>query len=161
MEEALGTNPLAKDSDGDGIEDGVEVAIGTDPLDDQDPAVRTDSNGDGVPDAYKISLGLSVSDPDSDGDGYPDYWELAVGTDPLDPESRPSIGDVNGDGSAEFLDAVIIFNVFLGNFSANDYRLPQYFDLNRDGLVDSVDGVILFNWWLGNIKYIPYKASLE
>jgi len=33
QEGALGTNPLVADTDGDGFDDGVEVAAGTDPTD--------------------------------------------------------------------------------------------------------------------------------
>ena len=81
---------------------------------------------------------------------------MAAGSDPANDASFPRLGDANDDGSAEFSDAVVIFNIFLGNFNAGDFAEGQYLDVNRDGNVDSVDGVILFNWYLGNIPYIPF-----
>jgi hypothetical protein len=42
------TNPLMKDSDGDGLSDGEELKLGTDPL-------NADTDGDGLPDGYEVS----------------------------------------------------------------------------------------------------------
>ena len=42
------TNPFEKDSDGDGLDDGKEIKIGTDPT-------MYDTDGDGLPDGYEIS----------------------------------------------------------------------------------------------------------
>lgn len=65
------------DSDGDGIPDDVEIAIGTDPHD-------ADSDDDGVPDGQERDPGLDTDgdglinalDPDSDNDGLFDGTEL-------------------------------------------------------------------------------------
>jgi len=67
------------DSDGDGLSDGEEIAIGSDPND-------SDSDDDGVPDGaelnpYADSDGdgqLNVNDPDSDNDGIPDATEMGL-----------------------------------------------------------------------------------
>jgi hypothetical protein len=68
QEAALGTDLSNSDSDGDGVNDGIEVATSTDP---------TDSS--------------SFSDPnqDSDGDGFSDFDEILAGTNHLDPTSFP------------------------------------------------------------------------
>ncbi len=60
----FGTDPLNRDTDGDGLSDGREVAIyGTDPL-----------------------------NPDTDGDGVGDWYEIyASFTDPLDPDDKPGV----------------------------------------------------------------------
>ena len=55
------SNFFETDSDGDGWADEVELVMGTNPFDREDPW-------------------------DSDGDGIPDYLEFAMGTDPLDPK---------------------------------------------------------------------------
>lgn len=80
-EEALGTDPDDGDSDNDGVDDGDEVEDGTDPT-------LADSDGDRLSDGEERSRGLDPLNPDSDGDTYLDGWELAEGTYPLDPDSR-------------------------------------------------------------------------
>ena len=66
VEEPYFSNPNSTDSDGDGIDDDVEVnTYGSDPD-------HTDTDGDGVPDATELSWGTSITNPDTDGDGLPD-----------------------------------------------------------------------------------------
>jgi hypothetical protein len=85
QEDSLGTNRNGADTDGDGINDGVEVG---------DPAHPTDTDGDGIPDV--LEPGASATDPDSDHDGIADGTE--IGGDPLHPR------DTDGDGTADYLD---------------------------------------------------------
>nr|WP_236673441.1 Ig-like domain-containing protein [Comamonas sp. JC664] len=50
--------------------------------------VATDSDGDGLTDAEEIALGTDPNNPDTDGDGLPDGIEVLVaGTDPLDDDT--------------------------------------------------------------------------
>jgi hypothetical protein len=49
-----------------------------------------DSDGDGIPDAIEVALGLDPLNPDTDGDGIPDGVELMLGSDPRDPRSTPA-----------------------------------------------------------------------
>ncbi len=84
-EVALGTDPLNRDFDVDGLLDGREVnQIGTDPLND-------DSDGDGLKDGAEVDqYGTSPLSADTDGDGTTDGDEVfTYGTDPLDPASGP------------------------------------------------------------------------
>ncbi len=76
------TDPVAADTDGDGLEDGAEVnTYGTDPLD-------TDTDDDGLSDSEEVNTyATEPTDPDTDGDGRLDGWEIAWGSDPLDPNS--------------------------------------------------------------------------
>ena len=72
------------DSDGDGIPDGIEVALGMNPLDSTIP----DSDNDGWNDFEEYLRGTkgdnNNSKPlDSDGDGWSDFDENLRGTDPL------------------------------------------------------------------------------
>jgi hypothetical protein len=83
------------DSDGDGLTDEEEVALGTDPFD-------SDSDGDGVLDGTEVDIaaGSGCPDPldaDSDDDGLSDGEEVALGTNPCDP-------DTDGDGIIDSLD---------------------------------------------------------
>ncbi len=96
-------DPDAIDSDGDGLSDTEEVALGTD-------AVKADTDGDGLSDGDEVNV--SMTDPllvDSDGDGLEDGVEIDRGTDPLDP-ADPKRGaqltieetGLGGDSPAQF-----------------------------------------------------------
>jgi hypothetical protein len=84
-----GGSPLLKDTDGDGLEDGTEVALGTSPA-------NPDTDGDGLADAAEVALGTDPLIWDTDGDGLPDGWEVVNQFDPLDPADGD--GDPDGDG---------------------------------------------------------------
>jgi len=82
------------DSDGDGLLDAEEAALGTDPFD-------PDSDGDGLLDGTEVDSAMGGGcpdplDPDSDGDGLLDGAEVAIGTDPCNPDTD---GDGVGDAS--------------------------------------------------------------
>ena len=79
VEVALGTDPGNEDSDGDGLLDGDEFfTVGTDPLDE-------DSDDDGLSDGEEVdAIGTDPLDADSDGGGVDDGLEVEEGTDPLD-----------------------------------------------------------------------------
>ncbi|MDS0261033.1 hypothetical protein NDI56_16660 [Haloarcula sp. S1CR25-12] len=118
-EYALGTDPLANDTDGDGLDDGFEArneqfdplsadtdADGTaDGAGDLDGdgltnaeearrgtlADRPDTDLDSLTDSRELELGTDPTLPDTDADGLDDDEELELGTDPLD-------NDTDGDG---------------------------------------------------------------
>jgi hypothetical protein len=79
------TTPVPGDTDGDGLPDGQEGTIGTDP---NDP----DTDDDGLTDGQEVNTtGTDPLDPDTDNDGLTDGAEVNVhATDPLD-------GDTDGD----------------------------------------------------------------
>lgn len=54
------------------------------------PDLTTDTDGDGLTDAEEIALGTDPNEIDTDGDGISDYEEVQAGSDPLDPNSKPS-----------------------------------------------------------------------
>ena len=87
-EVALGTDPSLADSDGDGLNDDEEVAFGTDPL-------EQDTDGDGLTDGAEVLSELDPLNADSDGDGLPDGTEFTGDTDPLNADSD---GDGLNDG---------------------------------------------------------------
>ncbi|VTR75280.1 Leukotoxin [Cellulomonas hominis] len=99
LELALGTSPTGADSDGDGLADADEFLTGTDPLtaDTDDDGVADgldDADGDGVADADEIRAGTHPGRSDTDGDGLEDGAETAGGTDPLRVDSDgDSVGD--------------------------------------------------------------------
>jgi hypothetical protein len=89
----LGTDPDNADSDFDGLSDSLEISLGLDPTeaDNPDPDASwdfgddtdIDSDGDGITDAGELLRGTDPHDADSDHDGIPDGDELVAGTDPL------------------------------------------------------------------------------
>jgi MYXO-CTERM domain-containing protein len=89
VEEAfIGTDPAKPDTDGDGINDGIELTVArtTDPL-------KADTDGDGLKDGQEDANGNGITDAgetdptlyDTDGDGMSDALEALATTDPLDP----------------------------------------------------------------------------
>ena len=83
-EDALGTDPTNPDADG--LTNGEEDALGTDPT-------NPDTDGDGLTDGAEGGRGTDPTNPDTDGDGISDGQEVANGTDPLDPDD-PGAGGV-------------------------------------------------------------------
>ena len=91
-----GADPLVRDTDGDGVGDGAEVARGLDPA-------NRDTDGDGLPDRWELDRELDPlsadgddgRDGDPDQDGLPNSAELAHGT---DPRGRDTDGDGLPDG---------------------------------------------------------------
>ena len=82
---ADGVGECATDTDGDGLADEDEEALGTDPED-------ADSDDDGVPDGEELLPGedtdgdglINALDPDSDNDGLFDGTEMGYGCDGMD-----------------------------------------------------------------------------
>ena len=110
-----GTSPKNRDSDGDGVEDGLEVQVGMSPY----------TAGD-----YNI---------DSDGDTYSNLREEISGTDPYNPASVPPVlsdGDPlpSGDGDVDGRDLA----GFMTEFGRTNCA-PCKYDLDTDGDVDLAD----------------------
>jgi hypothetical protein len=90
------STPGEGDTDGDGLADSLEPALGLDPND-------TDSDDDGTPDgdedfdgdflanADEVGRGTNPALFDTDGDRWPDGSEVEVSSDPLDPASQPAV----------------------------------------------------------------------
>ncbi|MBJ6761414.1 VWA domain-containing protein [Myxococcaceae bacterium JPH2] len=119
----LKTDPGLRDTDGDGIRDGVELGrtttVSTDPScvfrGDADPTTRTspvkvDTDGDGLPDGLEDAnrngkRDTTETDPnavDSDGDGLADGVEDANKNGSVSPgETDPRLRDTDNDGLAD------------------------------------------------------------
>jgi len=79
---AVSTNAVsACDADGDQLSDAEEDALGTNPL-------IVDTDGDGLSDTTEhLGVGTSPLISDTDGDGHSDGVEIGNGSDPNDPAS--------------------------------------------------------------------------
>ena len=115
--------PFVIDTDGDGLDDSFELAIGTDPA-------LADTDGDGINDGQELGFDgdgsffniLTDTAPlnhDTDGDGVNDGAEVAASTDPLDNTSYPLIadGDVNGDGQVDLADLLLAMRILNGQYT--------------------------------------------
>ncbi|MGH8488733.1 MAG: Ig-like domain-containing protein [Gammaproteobacteria bacterium] len=98
-------NILDPDSDNDGLSDGVDVALGLNPLSADSnfngiPDGSEDTDGDGLANGEEILENTDPRNPDTDGDGIPDGEEVVAGSDGFitDPLRTDSDGDGMPDG---------------------------------------------------------------
>jgi hypothetical protein len=111
------------DSDGDGIPDNDEIAMGLDPR-------NSDTDGDGLGDGVEVRMGLNPKVPnvitgcnaalDTDGDRLNDCEERVLGT-------EVCMGDTDGDGASDLVE-------FLSG--TNPLVHEQLTDSDRDGLIN-------------------------
>lgn len=120
-----GTNPLnrsddrvpAQDTDGDGLVDDLEVALGTDPTD-------PDTDGDGLLDGEEVSAwATDPLDADTDGD------ELSDGDEILNRTTDPHLADTDGGGVSDGQELLVDSTDPL---DGTDDRV----DSDGDGLID-------------------------
>jgi hypothetical protein len=83
------------DTDGDGIPDDVELALGLNPNNPID--AQEDFDRDGLTNLAEVQRGTDLRNPDTDGDGLSDGQEVALGTSPL-------LIDTDGDGIRDGLE---------------------------------------------------------
>lgn len=130
-EKALGTNPDNKDTDGDGVDDNVEVNNSPqdgdgDGIIDALESATADSDGDGEFDQFDSTNDGPTGD--ADGDGVTNGDEKSEG-------SNPNNSDTDGDGKLD--------GVEFGKDSDNDGKFDSIessiLDEDGDGLFDEFD----------------------
>ena len=93
-EYTLGSHPNLTDTDSDGLNDFEEAREhGT-------QASNADTDGDGMQDGYELGVGLDPLDQadgaaDADGDGFSNADEVGAGSDPFDAGSYPAISVIS------------------------------------------------------------------
>lgn len=123
------------DSDGDGLTDDEETALGTDP--------NSDSDGDGLVDGAGGVVAVSVypGGIDSDGDGFVD-GEQDLGTDP----TASNVGDVaprgNPDNVIDLGDLVVLTRLVTG-VSQPTALESMLGDINIDSELNAADILLL------------------
>ncbi|MES2589943.1 MAG: CotH kinase family protein [Bacteroidota bacterium] len=104
FEGTIGTNFQDIDSDDDGLNDSLEVANSSNPLDICDPNLSfpsCDPDNDGLTNVQEQSSGTNPGNPDSDLDGISDGQEINNGSNPLDacsPNLNSNLCDSDNDG---------------------------------------------------------------
>ena len=121
VETALGLNPNSEDSDGNGVNDGME-----------------DADGDRLPNRLELWLGSLPQSADSDGDGVNDGVEV------LQYHSMPDLADGDGNGVLDGVqdqdsDGILdIAEDGNGNFRVDEGETnPRLADSDGDGVLDA------------------------
>lgn len=95
-----------QDSDGDGLTDGMEIAVFKSAPNNPDSSFGRDANGDGQPDFPNRGGNWIVDgDEDFDGDGMSNLKELWMGTDPL--VAQDYVTDSDSDGLPDWAEYLI------------------------------------------------------
>jgi len=144
------------DSDGDGLNDVDEAALGTDPN-------LPDTDFDGLSDGAEVlTHDTNPLLPDTDGDGVNDGDEILAGTDPLDDLSFPIFadGDFNGDGQVNMADVIFGRKIIFGEITPTAEQL-QHGDVapliggvpSPNGVFNFADVLLIERKVLGEIDY--------
>jgi hypothetical protein len=139
--------PNNADTDGDGLNDGVEVNTHhTSPT-------NTDTDRDGLSDDAEVNThGTNPTLADGDGDGFRDGLELAKATDPNDPASHPSNYALAGSGILGIAPAV---GTELGTLVFNSGTSANITDENLTTRVDSFSFNADTNSFVGVVWSVP------
>jgi hypothetical protein len=119
------SNPHSLDTDGDTLEDDVEITLGTNPN-------HRDTDFDGLPDDWEVQYSLNPIDPvdvilDADGDGYSNWEEYDLGYDPTVAE------DSDTDGIPDGIERSLIYRTPSGGWGYLNINNP---DTDNNGTLD-------------------------
>jgi len=120
------TDPLVMDSDDGGVNDGLEVSRGTNPNLGNDDRKADDSDNDGLLDTQEAQLGTDPNNSDTDGDGLKDGAEVFVH------QTNPVVADTDGGGVNDGDEVSLATNPVNPE---DDIPFPAYDD-DSDGLTN-------------------------
>jgi hypothetical protein len=127
--DANGCSAFQKDTDNDGLSDGLEASIGTNPsLPDSDGDGLSDFdevNWDGDPATYNSAGDLNPLAADTDNDGFQDGMEFAASYNPLSAASFPVWGDINDDRVVDTADVLLASRAVMGLVTLTDAELAR------------------------------------
>ncbi|MCF6347986.1 MAG: gliding motility-associated C-terminal domain-containing protein, partial [Flavobacteriaceae bacterium] len=161
LDDATETTPLANpDTDGDGVDDRLDLDSDNDGITDVTEAGGIDADGDGIIDGFTDADGnglddateaTPLSDPDTDGDGIPNRLDLDSDNDGIPDVTEAGGIDANGDGIIDGFtdadgngldDATEASPLPIPNFDTDTGdTLPNYLDLDSDadGIADVIE----------------------
>lgn len=124
LEQGYSTDPLDPDSDNDGLTDGQERTIGSNPT-------RRDSDEDGLSDLIEFQfLGTDPTKRDTDDNGTEDHLEdrdgdgLPNGDEIWNHQTNPGAADTDGDGLSDGYELGMgRFSIITGNFTWHQAKL--------------------------------------
>ncbi|MBF0227030.1 MAG: Ig-like domain-containing protein [Desulfobacterales bacterium] len=122
-----------EDFDGDGITNGKEIEIGTDPFTTDS---HEDKDNDGLDNYTEVLMGTDVNNPDTDGDGFLDGMEVEAGLNPLIIEVLEVI-----DNSEFSTNTSKVFDKNLSTYAQAWTTITITFDKSA-----IVDGINLYFW---------------
>jgi YVTN family beta-propeller protein len=132
------------DDDNDGLTDNNENAMGTDPL-------LTDTDGDGLSDGSEVnSHGTDPLLTDTDADGLSDDEEISLGTNPLASNRGDLAPRGMPNGILDIADVLVMNRILLGVITASPAETTLG-DLNDSGSLDIGDQVLLLRMVTGEI----------
>lgn len=125
------------DLDGDGLDNDVEVGLGTDPA-------NPDSDADILTDGDEVNLYFTNPNlPDSDGDGLTDGDEVHVhGTDPTRSDTADLAPLASGDGKINSADWLMLMR-YIEGLQPLDAKATALSDINKDSVLDIRDALLL------------------
>lgn len=138
FEEARGTDPLKKDTDGDGLTDYEEIYLtDTDPLvynsvNEALSDAEADSDGDGLSNRAELDLGTNPLNPDTDGDGIPDGDEIKL---KLDPTSDTTDGIRDSERTTE--QEITVDSEILSRINTDENPMKVSVELEAAGLAET------------------------
>ena len=139
-ETAIGTSPTNPDTDGDGVLDGLDPA----PLNSAIPTnnkLVEDLDNDGLILAEEVAYKTNKDNADTDGDGLNDGFEIDLGLDPLKQDSNNNNmfddkEDFDKDGLTNLMEQNFRTNPFDPD-TDNDWIFDGIEDVNHNGIIDT------------------------
>ena len=160
QEKAIGTDPLNPDTDGDGLGDGLERAAGLDPFKDDITGIIQcnkflDDDADLLNDCEERVIGTDPCVADTDGDGLSDFVEIMSGTNPLVAED---LTDTDRDGTSN-ADEVIAHTDPLSN--DGEYRADRGYVVQVSDADPTPDGRACYHVRATNVSLVATEARSD
>ncbi len=133
-EKELGTNPYSADTDGDGVQDNIEIEkTKTDPL-------KIDTDGDGINDGDELDLGLDPLKIDSKDDGIKDSDRTLTYS--IDESTLGVSIKINGKGN---IASTTIDKIKNSTFASMDGLIDTVYNFYTTGTIESAIVTIKYN----------------
>jgi hypothetical protein len=158
QEKIYGTDPLKADTIGDGLLDGVKVAVGLNASNPAKPNVVpgcgqcVDTDIDGLNDCEERLLATNPCMGDTDADSLPDLVEFLSGTNPLVPEQTQ---DTDHDGFDNLME---VMGHSDPNSSDIEFIASHSVEVSKEDAPPTTDGRSCYGLTISNIGLVHTKA---